>query len=62
MPLLFAAAMIGWHEYALRKNWIRPLMKPEGFVEDAARPEGMNGRAGKNGAAELKKQMPSEEK
>ena len=24
LPLLFAAVMIGWHEYALRKEWIPP--------------------------------------
>jgi phosphatidylglycerol lysyltransferase len=25
LPLICAAAMIGWHEFALRRNWIRPL-------------------------------------
>ena len=31
LPLLFAAAMVGWHEYALRKKWIPPVAaNPDG--------------------------------
>ena len=47
LPLAFAAAMVGWHEYALRKKWI-----PAGHGEvPTARamtgppPDGMNGHA-----------------
>jgi hypothetical protein len=33
MPLLISLVLVGGHEYALRKNWIRPLMPP---AEDAS--------------------------
>jgi uncharacterized membrane protein YbhN (UPF0104 family) len=26
LPLLVAVSLVAWHEYALRKNWIRPLV------------------------------------
>ena len=61
LPLLFAAVMVGWHEYALRKKWILPAMaSPDGRSEGATYQEGMNGNAGKNGTAELKRRVPSE--
>ena len=61
LPLLFAAAMVGWHEYALRKKWIPRLMaSPADPADGAARPEGMNGHAGKDGTAEVKRHVPSE--
>jgi uncharacterized membrane protein YbhN (UPF0104 family) len=33
LPLLFSVVLIGWHEYALRKNWIKPLVP---FADDAS--------------------------
>lgn len=61
VPLLFAAIMLGWHEYALRKKWIPPLVAaPDDQADGAARAEAMNGLAGKNGAAEVKRRVPSE--
>ena len=61
LPLLFAAAMLGWHEYALRKKWIPPVAaSPGGQSDGAAQPSGMNGHAGISGAAGLKRHVPSE--
>jgi uncharacterized membrane protein YbhN (UPF0104 family) len=61
LPLLFAAVMVGWHEYALRKKWIPAVAAdPDGQAEGPARPEGMNGRAGRSGAAEPRRHAPSE--
>lgn len=61
LPLLFAAAMVGWHEYALRKNWISPVSAhPDGPADGAARPESTNGTAGKNGASDAKLRLPLE--
>ncbi len=61
LPLLFAAAMIGWHEYALRKNWIPPVVAgPDGTADGESQPEGLNGHAVKNGTAETKRHVPSE--
>jgi uncharacterized membrane protein YbhN (UPF0104 family) len=60
LPLLFAALMIGWHEYALWKKWISPLtVQPDEQAEGAAHAEGMNGDAGKSTAAEPKRRVPS---
>ena len=51
LPLLFAAVMVGWHEYALRKKWIPPLVAvPTATADEAAQLEGTNGHAGKNGS------------
>ena len=59
LPLLFAAAMVGWHEYALRKKWIPPVVaNSDGAVE----PEAMNRLAGKNGTAEVERHVSSEKK
>ncbi len=54
LPLLFAAAMAGWHEYALRKNWIPPVATtPDDHADGAAQADEMNGHAG------LKRRVPS---
>ena len=61
LPLLFAAAMVGWHEYALRKKWIPPVVAgPEDRADGAAKPDGMNGHAGKGATAEVKRHVPAE--
>jgi hypothetical protein len=26
LPLLLSAILVAWHEYALRRNWIRPVV------------------------------------
>jgi uncharacterized membrane protein YbhN (UPF0104 family) len=45
-PLLVAAAMVGLHEYALRRHWISPLTATrEKTVEHPAAAEGTNGQA-----------------
>ncbi len=61
LPLLFAAAMVGWHEYALRKKWIPRLMaSPADPAAGEARPEGMNGHSGKDGTADVERHVPLE--
>ena len=63
LPLLCAAAMLGWHEIALRKKWIPPVVaKPADRADGAAHPGGMNGLAGKNGKADLRRHAPAEKK
>jgi glycosyltransferase 2 family protein len=47
LPLLIAAGLIGWHEYALRRKWIRPLAEATGVSLDCAgTAPGLNGHAG----------------
>ncbi len=72
LPLLFAAVMIGWHEYALRRQWIPPIaVKGTDQADGAAQPEGMDGLAGsppanghstngKNGIRESKRRTPNQ--
>ncbi len=61
LPLLFAAIMVGWHEYALRKQWIPPMVSiPDGQAGGPARHDGVNGHADKSEAAESKRHAPSE--
>ncbi len=61
LPLLFAAVMLGWHEYALRKKWIPPVVAhPDDRADGAVQPNGMNGHAGQNGTAEMKRHVPAE--
>jgi uncharacterized membrane protein YbhN (UPF0104 family) len=36
LPLFFSTALVLWHEYALRQNWIKPLMP----ITDDASPNG----------------------
>ena len=72
IPLLFAAAMLGWHEFALRKKWIPLLVAyPENQASEAAGPEGAIGHAGnvpvsghatngKSETAESKRRVPSQ--
>ena len=56
LPLLFAAIMIGWHEYALRKQWIPPLVVSSDVPDgDAVRPESMNGQSDKGRQGEPKR-------
>ena len=63
LPLLFAAVMIGWHEYALRKNWIPPVVAhTDDQADGGPQREGMNGQAGKNGTVDSKRHVPSEKK
>ena len=51
LPLLFAAVMVGWHEYALRKKWIPPIAAdPDDEVDEAARSAAANGHAGSSPA------------
>ena len=58
LPLLFAGVMIGWHEYALRKNWIPPLVAdPGGHGDEPEHLEAKNGQAGKGGSP-----LPTENK
>jgi phosphatidylglycerol lysyltransferase len=33
LPLLISVVLIGWHEYALRRNWIAPVVMP---IEDTS--------------------------
>ena len=61
LPLLFAAVMVGWHEYALRKQWISPVEpSPENHPGSGLPCDGTNGRAG-HAAAEQKRPAPSEQ-
>ena len=47
LPLLFAAAMVGWHEYALRKNWILPVVaSPDGQADGTSDGAGVKGHSG----------------
>jgi len=47
LPLAISAVLVGWHEYALRKNWIPPLVAdPDGPTDKAAGNETVNGRTG----------------
>ncbi len=56
LPLLFAAIMIGWHELALRREWIAPIaVPPEAEPGGTVPAEGMNGHAGKEGQIESKR-------
>jgi glycosyltransferase 2 family protein len=46
LPLALAVVMVGWHEYALRKNWIRPLAASRKAPEnDFEIRQGMNGHS-----------------
>ncbi len=52
IPLALGAGLFGWHEYALRKKWIPPLVAGgDGDSENAAHPEAGNGLADKSGTA-----------
>jgi uncharacterized membrane protein YbhN (UPF0104 family) len=63
IPLAFGAALFGWHEYALGKKWIPPLVAdPGGLGDGAAYPEAKNGHAAKNGTAIPDPHLPAEKK
>jgi phosphatidylglycerol lysyltransferase len=64
LPLAFAASLVGWHEYALRKKWIAPLAAiSEGTAGGTDSPTANSGHAesnGKHGTAEPKSSTPLE--
>ena len=46
LPLVFAAVLVGWHEYALRKKWIPPIViDADGPADDPVDRAGTNGHA-----------------
>lgn len=57
MPLLVSAVLVGWHEYALRKNWIRPLVPV-----DAATPASERKAASPNGQPQKPASKAAEKK
>jgi phosphatidylglycerol lysyltransferase len=63
LPLLLAAAMVGWHEYALRKKWIRPLVTTSSEPDSGIDSPGAIGRlpvsaAATNGKSETGRPQP----
>jgi phosphatidylglycerol lysyltransferase len=59
LPLTFSAALVGWHEYALRKKWIPPIVvTPEGAAEDLS--SNVPSSNGKSETGELKRHVPSQ--
>jgi len=67
LPLAISAALVGWHEYALRKNWITPLVAdPDDQADDSSGSGAANGRPGgkladgNNGVRKPQQHAPSE--
>jgi uncharacterized membrane protein YbhN (UPF0104 family) len=63
IPLAFGATLFGWHEYALRRKWIPPLVADgDAQCNEAAHPEAKNGQAGKSVSALPDPHLPTEKK
>ena len=59
MPLAFSAALVGWHEYALRKQWISPIVvSPEGAADNVS--TNVPSSNGKSETGEPRRHVPSE--